>query len=191
MNNNVFNLTDYFKEEYGYTFTTISDLLTAPFIEYEGTGAFALFWVTMQNEKYLFKEVNKSTYTWLGELLSEEYAKILDIPCAEYKICKLGDKYGILSKKFTKSNESVILGAEIIQNVLDKYPYLLREHLLEDEYFLDLYNIPESIVQMKREHRLKYLYNNLNNIEELWSIISIYLDLHKQDKQFEKNLYLI
>lgn len=30
----------------------------------------------------------------------------------------------------------------------------------------------------------KYLYNNLNNLEQLWSILDIYLALHKQDNKY-------
>lgn len=188
INNNVFSLDQYIKEKYHYKYETLDQLLTKSFIEYESTGSNALFWITIDNEKYLFKEINGGEYSWLGELLSKEFADILGIPCAEYRLCKLGNKYGILSKKFTKKNETIILGAQIIQEVLDKYPYLKEDSLLEDTEFLELYNIPNPIIEMERKHRLKYLYNNLNNLEQLWSIIEIYLDLNKKGKE---NLDLI
>lgn len=88
MNDNVFNLNDYFFEKYGYKVENIENLLTQKFIEYENTGANALFWVYLEEDKYLFKELpNDGEYLWLGELLSKEIADILDIPCAEYKLC--------------------------------------------------------------------------------------------------------
>lgn len=190
MNDNIFNLNNYFFEKYGYKLESIEDLLTQKFIEYENTGANALFWVYIEEDKYLFKELPKDgEYLWLGELLSKEIADILNMPCAEYKLCKLGNKFGILSKKFTKKNETIILGAQIIQEVLDKYPWLKKDSLLEDNDFIELYNIPAAIINMNNEsQQTKYLYNNLNNLEQLWSILDIYLMLHQQDN---KSLNLI
>lgn len=190
MNDNVFNLNDYFFEEYGYKVENIENLLTQKFIEYENTGANALFWIYLGEDKYLFKELpDNGEYIWLGELLSKEIADILNIPCAEYKLCKLGDKFGILSKKFTKNNETIILGAQIIQEVLDKYPWLKKDSLLEDNDFIKLYNIPSAIIKMNNEiQQTRYLYNNLNNLEQLWSILDTYLKLNQKDN---KNLNLI
>lgn len=34
------------------------------------------------------------------------------------------------------------------------------------------------------KQQTKYLYNNLNNLEQLWSILDIYLTLKKQDKKY-------
>ncbi len=88
MNERVFNLDNYFFEKYGYKITGRDDLLTQKFIEYENTGANALFWLYIDENKYLFKEVpDEGEYLWLGELLSKEIANILNIPCAEYKLC--------------------------------------------------------------------------------------------------------
>lgn len=188
--NNIFDLNAYFLTKYGYKMDSIDDLLKQKFIEYENTGANALFWIRIDDNKYLFKELpDEGEYLWLGELLSKEIADILNIPCAEYKLCKLGKKYGILSKKFTKKNETIILGAQIIQEVLDKYPWLTQNSLLEDNEFVELYNVPSAIIHMDNEkQQTKYLYNNLNNLEQLWSILDIYLVLHKQDS---KNLSFI
>lgn len=190
---NVFNLEEYFLNEYQYKFENFENLLSQPFIEYESAGANALFWIQMDNQKYLFKEIKTDEYTWLGELLSKEIADILGIPCAEYKVCKLKDKFGILSKKFTKKNETIILGAQILQEALDKYPYIKNESLLNDEEFLTLYNIPDSILKMERKFRVRYLYNNLNNLEQLWALSDIYLELNHSDKKYTETImnYLV
>lgn len=88
MDNSVFNLNDYFFLKYGYKVKDTSDLLKQKFIEYENTGANALFWIHIGEDKYLFKELpNDGKYLWIGELLSKEIADILGIPCAEYKLC--------------------------------------------------------------------------------------------------------
>lgn len=192
-NEDAFDLVKYFKENYNYEFTTINDLLLQPFIQYEGTGANALFWIEINNNKYLFKNVKPEENCWLGELLSKEFADILGIPCAEYVLCKLGNEYGILSKKFTKQNETIILGAQIVQETLDKYPYQINDNLLDDLDFLDLYNIPDAILKFERKTKLKYLYNNLNNLEQLWSLLEIYLDLKNKNKDNIKQImdYLV
>jgi len=179
---NIFDLEKHFKENYNYQFVDMADLLKQPFVEYEGTGANAVFWINIDGEKYLFKNIKENDFTWFGELISKEIADILEIPCAEYKVCKLKDTFGILSKKFTKINETIILGAQLIQESLDKYPYLKNDEILKDEEFLNLYNIPENILGLERKIRLKYIFNNLNNIEELFSLIDIYFDIHSINK---------
>lgn len=133
--NQMLDLEIYLKTQYNYQFVDMEDLLKQPFIEYEGIGANSLLWIKINGEKYLFKEF--AGYEWLGEIISEKIANHLGIPCAEYTICKLKNKYGILSKKFTKKNETIILGAQIIQEVLDKYPYLKEKNgkILDDEKF--------------------------------------------------------
>lgn len=187
-NEKVFDLIEYFKVQYNYEFINIEDLLLQPFIQYEGTGANALFWININNTKYLFKCVNPNENCWLGELLSKEFADILGIPCAEYQLCKLGNQYGILSKKFTKENEAIVLGAHIIQETLDKYPYLKNNTLMDDQKFLELYNIPNSILNFENRTKLKYVYNNLNNLEQLWSILDIYLNIKKISKDKLKEI---
>lgn len=190
MNNDVFKLDEYLLEKYGYTFTDYNDLAKQDFVEFEGIGANSLFWITIKGEKYLFKKIEpgRGEYTWLGELLSKKIADLLGIPAAEYTVCKLKDSYGILSKKFTLDNETIILGAQIIQEVLNKYPYLKAgaKTVLDDDEFIDIYNVPKDIVDMDPDHRFEYLHNNLNNLEELWSIIEIYLNLHNFDLDYLK-----
>ena len=170
-------LEQFFLDKYHYQYIDNEQLVSQPFIEYEGVGATAMFWIKDGDTKYLYKEVEDGSYAWLGEILSSEIAKILNIPCAEYRLVTLNGTVGILSKNFLKENQTLVLGAEIIQRVLDKYPYLKGKSVFDDELFLELYNIPENLMKVKWEHRRKYLLNNLNNIEQIWSILDIYCDL--------------
>lgn len=185
-----FRLDDYLLQEYGYTFTDYTDLAKQDFVEFEGIGSNSLFWIKINGEKYLLKKIEpgRGEYTWLGELLSKKIADILNIPAATYTVCRLKDTYGILSKKFTLDNETIVLGAQIIQEVLNKYPYLKdgAKTVLDDEDFIDIYNVPQDIVSMDPDHRFEYLHNNLNNLEELWSIIEIYLNIHGFDLDYLK-----
>ncbi len=190
MDNEVFRLDEYLLKTYGYTFTDFNDLAKQDFVEFEGIGANSLFWITINGQKYLFKKIESGfgEYTWIGELLSKKIADLLGIPCAEYTICRLNDCYGILSKKFTLENETLILGAQIIQEVLNKYPYLKdkTKTVLDDEDFINLYNVPDAIIKMPLEYKFEYLHNNLNNLEQLWSIIEMYLNIHNLDIDYQR-----
>jgi hypothetical protein len=189
MKKNFFDLKSYFKNNYDYDYKNLEELLLEPFIAYEATGAHALFWIKDNDKKYLFKELDKNDYAWLGEVLAKKVADALGIPCAKYQVCFLEDKLGILSEKFTKKNETIILGAQIIQESLDKYPWLKEKSLLQDTEFLENYNVPNVILSMDNKNRLKYLYNNLNNLEQLWSIVDICLKLHNLESK--ENLQMI
>lgn len=184
----IISLEEFFKEKYHYQYTSRENLASAPFIEYENFGATAVCWIKDGEDKYLFKDVNDQNYTWLGELLSYEIAKVLDIPCAEYKLATLEGNLCILSKNFVKEDETLLLGAQIVQEVLNKYPYLKEKSIFDDQTFLEIYNVPREILTLNFENRLKYLHNNLNNLEELWSILSIYYDIHDIPKDSLKDI---
>lgn len=179
----IIKLEDFFRNRYQYEYTDKESLAQEPFIEYEGFGATAVCWISDGENRYLFKEIEEGSYTWLSEILSAEMAKILEIPCAEYKLVTLEGKLGILSKNFIKENETLLLGAQIVQEVLNKYPYLKAKNPFEDETFLENYNVPEFIPKLDLKNRVKYLHNNLNNLEQLWSILSIYCDIHHIEKE--------
>ena len=45
-----------------------------------------------------------------------EFAKKLNLPCAEYHTASLGNKKGLLSKQMLKTDETLILGYEVFQD---------------------------------------------------------------------------
>lgn len=172
-------LEDFFKEAYQYTYKSREDLLLQPFAEYEGVGATSLVWIYDGNDRYLLKKVNENEYTWLGELLSNKIAKFLHRPCATYRLATLEGKKVILSKDFLKEKETLILGVQIVQEVLNHYPYAKDNKIFSDEKFLELYAVPKNILGFDATLKNKYLHNNLNNLEQMWSILSLYCDLKK------------
>ena len=81
------------KDEYNYTFNgDLKELYSMPFIEIEGEGVDALCWIKYKNDSYLFKSLKDFEYNVWGELLSEEFAKRLNIPCASYRAAQFGNK---------------------------------------------------------------------------------------------------
>ena len=185
----IFRLDEYLFNKYHYRFNgDYQDLSDQSFIQYESIGANSVVWLNIEGDDYLVKRIDngRGRYAWLGELLSQKIAEVLGIPTAEYRVCRLGDDIAIMSKKFTKENETIILGAHIIQEAINRYPYLRDDanHVLEDDDFIDIYNIPEGVLTMDERHRYEYLHNNLNNLEELWSIVDIYLRLNYFDPNY-------
>jgi len=162
-------LEDFFWDKFHYRFTTYEDLLKQDFVSFEGNGYSAKFWVKYKGEEFLFKETDE--FSIFGELFSFKVAKLFGIPCAEYRACRLGNATGVLSKKVYGKNETLILGAQIIQEFFTHYSedQSILE-LLQDENFRRLYGIPDNLMSLKEDVRLKYVYNNLNNLEQLWRI---------------------
>ena len=189
----IINIDKFFLEKYNYVYTNYEDLVKQPFIEYEGVGANAICWIKDGLDRYLFKEIKQYPYCWLSEVLSEKIAKILDIPCADYRYATLGNKKGILTKNFLKDDETLILGAQIIQEVLNKYPYLKENDIFNDKNFLNMYRVPTNILSYDNINRIKYIHNNLNNIEEVWSLLDVYLTIHDIPKDNLENIidYLV
>lgn len=186
------SLEDYLKNEYGCYDFNIKNLMTNDFISYEGNGNTAKFWIKdKNNESYLFKASDDFTpATVYGELISKKICEVLGIPSAEVRACTFKGKLGILSKKVNREDQTIINGGELIQFCLNNYgrinennPYKEKESFLTDEAFKELYQIPSNILRIKKERdQIKYVYNNLNNLEQLWSLISLYVDEHGYDK---------
>lgn len=144
-----------------YNFTDINNLHKQDFIELEGEGKDALYWIYYNSSKYLFKPIDDSKYNIWGEVLSEEIANILDIPCAEYRVATLGNKTGVITKSFLNEKDTLILGSEVFQKYFNKIK-------LDDSEF----NVPDSILGGENTFKKKYLFNYLNNIESILTIIN-------------------
>ncbi len=143
-------------DEYHYQAVSLEDLYSKPYIELEVYGVDALCWITFQGEKYLFKDI------W-GELISEEFAKLFGFLCASYRFTAFGDRYGVITKNFLKNKE--------IHNILD------------DQQFLSLYQIPPSFLKLDSYDQKRYIFNYLNNLDKIWSIIENNKKIHADESQ--------
>ena len=50
------NIDEVLKDKYNYNFTFLDDLKEQPFGNVEPNGKFALVWITVDGEKYIFKK---------------------------------------------------------------------------------------------------------------------------------------
>lgn len=162
------NLNKLFLDKYSYDGT--EDLFDQEFIEIELNGQREKFWFDYDNNKYLFKKQNNNSDDIYAEVVAEKIAEVLDINCAEYTLGNYNDEMGVISKNFVKENERLILGVEIMAQVLNKYAD-------ESEEFKKLYNI-ENL-------GIKDVHNKLNNLEDIWSILDLYF------KDYNNNTELV
>ena len=154
----------------------IEDFYSQSFIEFEGNGKDALCWITYQSEKYLFKKISNFSYNIWGELLSSELAKMLGIPCAEYRVASLHGERGILSKSFLKDDDRLILGREFFQKFYDKSALSI-----EDEHsYKKMYDgLSQSMFQSG--NRSKYIFHSWNNLKDVDMILKENPDITEKE----------
>ena len=61
------NINKYLKEKFNYNYTgDKQDFYNQDFIEFEGNGKDALFWLIDGNDRYLFKKIDNYEFNYLG-----------------------------------------------------------------------------------------------------------------------------
>ena len=173
------------KDEYNYTFKNLEDLYKQNFIELEGNGVDALFWIKYKGEKYLFKPTKLYEYNVWGELLSEEIAKEMGLKSAEYRIATLGNMKGVITKSVLKKDETLIMGTQLFQEYLRKtYDTNLKHRI--DELFKGKF--------LNHYEKMKLVGKLLNNYTDVMNIINSrdYLDNEIKENisiDFKKKLF--
>ena len=165
------NIEEVLKNEYNYTFNgDLRDLYSQPFIELEGEGTNALCWIKYRGNSYLFKHFPDFKNNVWGELLSQEFAKKLGLPCAEYHAAYFRDKKGVLSKQMLKEDETLILGYEVFQDFFtsETKKGTLKE-TLKKKY--DSYLIPEEIRNYNSLTQSNPVFSRLNTLDQVWDIL--------------------
>lgn len=172
------------KDAYNYEFKgNMKELLHKDFIELEGNGVDALMWFTYEGERYLFKPLKEAKINVWGEILSAYLAEYLGIPHAEYRIATFNGQLGVVTKSIIKDKEKLILGSELFQEFMNKYPYKKkREALISNNLFRYLYDIPDEFLKLNAYDRKRYLFNYLNNLDCIQSIIHNFNNIDRTDK---------
>jgi len=117
-------------------------------------------WLTINQEKYYFK----STSDGLNEIISYEFAKLMNISCVPYDLAVFRDNYGVISKSYHKDGCIYIPGYEILK----KY-YEEKLDVLLDMGF-DLENAKRNKYGgVKCSYRVQ-----MNNLETIWEALSYY-----------------
>lgn len=185
----IINLEKVLKDEYNYIFTgDLKDLYLQPFIELEGEGTNALCWIKYQGDSYLFKQYPDFENNVWGELLSMEFAKKLNLPCAEYHTASLGNKKGLLSKQMLKTDETLILGYEVFQ---DFFNIEIKNGTLKEtlKNKFDNYLIPDEIRNYDSLKQSNEVFSRLNTLDQVWDILEERQDLGKEEVSTIINSY--
>lgn len=182
--NELISIEKVLKDTYNYGFNgNLKDLLKQKFIEVEGNGVDALFWITYNGEKYLFKSLNDSKYNVWGEILSSYMAEYLNILHAEYRIASFDGKLGVISKSIIKGKEKLILGSELFQEFYNLYPYKNdNESLINNNKFRKLYEIPDTFLNLNIHDRKRLFFNYLNNLDIISSVINMAPNMSSEEK---------
>lgn len=174
----VIDITEVLMNEHNYLFDgNLEKFYKQPFIELEGNGVTAMCWIKVKDDSYLFKPINEPLYNVWGELLSEEFAKKLDISCAEYRLAQFDGKLGVITKQILKEDERLILGCEVFQEFLNEY-----FSPKNDKKSTEMYQISDEILEYDAYHQKRYLFNHFNNIEQIWAILDKNKKISSEDK---------
>ncbi len=166
----IINLNQVLKDKYNYNDSNnLQDLATHSFIEIEGEGKDALCWITYNNDKYLFKPLENPNKNLWGEILSQEMAKILNIPCAEYRIATLNNQKGVITKSFLEKGQTLVLGSEIYQEFLNKIHYQKEKAIKYKK---------ESLPKIENKNQL---FNYLNNIQSTLFILKESIQMKEKE----------
>lgn len=170
------NIETVLKDAYNYEFDgNLKDLFKQDFADLEGNGVYALMWFTYQGERYLFKPLNEAEINVWGEILSSYIAEYLNIPHAEYRIATFNGRLGVVTKSITREKENLVLGSQIFQEFMNRYPYKAKnEILIKNKLFRKLYEIPDSFLKLNAYDRKRYLFNYLDNLDCIASIINTF-----------------
>lgn len=151
------NLNNIFKDIYDYNDN--NDITEQEFVEIEINGQREKFWFYFNDKKYLFKKRGIKSDDIYAEVIADEIAKTLSIDSAIYTLGMFNDELGVITENFVNQDERLILGVEIISEVLNKYG-------IDNPAFLEKFGITGLGV--------KDAHNKLNNLEDIWSILDLY-----------------
>ncbi len=176
-------------KEIGIEDTSSFGLGDSPLIEnYRLEFSNLFFSFVYHGNTYFYKhaKVNGATLDPYGELVAEELARDFGIPCAEYDLAVLGNRYGVLSKDFRKPGARYILGEEIFSNFLNYYYSGLEEDSSK------VSQIPENVLDdIWDELEIRY-HGNRQIVSHLmkcivdiylFDIISCQIDRHERNWQ--------
>ena len=80
-------------------------------------GARTKFWCHCADGDVLFKITLADNYEDYGEILGAEFAKMIDLPCAEYDFATFNGERGVITKDIVGENEELIGGTELLDMV--------------------------------------------------------------------------
>lgn len=159
--NGYLDLNSYFIKRLGRPFKDKEDLYANGLIEIESIGRSEKFWILDENGDALalFKEpIDPRADEQYAELISEEVAKVLEMPTAHYDLATFDGAHGVISYNFVDKYDAYLAGFDILMNFYE-------DKLEEDKEMCDLYNIDFI------NDTIDDVFVKLNNLEDVWTIL--------------------
>ena len=165
------DLDSYFRKHMDTFFYDLEDLHNKGLIEYEQSGISEKFWILSPHDGsriVLYKDEELKSYGSYIELLVEEMAKIMEIPCAHYDLATFDGWKGVISYNFLKEDNNYS-GFDVIS-------MFYESKLAENPELCELYNIDYE------KDSIDDVSFKLNNLQDIWCILE---DRYKEhpDKQ--------
>lgn len=110
------------------------------------------------DDKYSFKQIRNFDYNVWGELLSSEIARVLGIPCIQYRACIFQGKKGVISRSFLEDSDTLILGDEIFKDYYD----MISFQNIDDFY---------SFSDMNPNDKKNCIFHSWNQLDSVYSIL--------------------
>ncbi|TLD79854.1 hypothetical protein LS68_009295 [Helicobacter sp. MIT 05-5293] len=144
----------------------------------EPLGTKEKFWTFKENTKYLFKIGRENTDENVSEKIAYEIAKLIQLPCAEYKLALFKNgivKKGIASKNFLNDDSRLVLGNELLAKFFKDYHkdkrYKLREYTIDKPIIL-FYSFDKEMLEKFVGYLVfDMLIGNTDRHHENWGII--------------------
>lgn len=181
-NSGIIDLADELKKQYAFK---NEEFFKQSFIEIcPINGRRPKFWFKYKNDnnKYLYKSQLPTSNEAYSEIIGEVLAELAGIPCAHYKLAtfNLGvepfiSSKGVISENFLKEEEVLLSLTDIFTYVITHYE---NNKNVDTFNYKELYNL-EAV-------GMDEICNKLNNLEDIWSIISKYIDIHPRFNNWSK-----
>jgi len=92
----------------------IIDITADPVVSDEQLGSKSKFWISRDNEKWLFKEARASTGEDWAEKIASEVARLIGLNAARVELAVYAERRGCLSLSFVLEDENLVHGNEIL-----------------------------------------------------------------------------
>lgn len=161
--NGYLDIEEYFKRQLNRDDINLELLEQKKMIKSEYGGDKCMFWFSYTSVPVLFK-VYTTTFSAYSELISEELAKFLGIPTAQYDLAIYQGRKGVISYDFKKRDYDYLYVGKMIDIFIDETDLLKKEseENTYNEYYLRDYDI---LIRDKLK----------NNLEDIWNALEYYL----------------
>jgi hypothetical protein len=99
----------------------IIDISDATVVSDEQLGSKSKFWISLDNERWLFKEARVNTGEDWAEKVASEIAPLIEVQAARVELAEYAGRRGCLSLSFVSADENLVHGNEILAGQIVGY----------------------------------------------------------------------